>query len=175
MKFQKLAVCVASLALPLTALAAPAADASSARGYPYKAPVVKWAGHARTLGDHALVGARYRCFGGNVGTHVWVSLKQGPKITRMSLKQLKKAEGTSAISKSWYDTNKTDPQLVYVVCNGKWQHQTFRLKKEKGHLHRGWAFLQFCLFDSHSDPTSQTSTKGFAFRYSKVWVTRSPV
>ena len=78
-----------SLGLATFALAAPA------QAWPYKAPAVKWTGHVRFTHDHAFVSAIYRCYGGNEKTHIWVSVKQGPKMTAMSLKQLKKAEGTS--------------------------------------------------------------------------------
>jgi hypothetical protein len=156
-----LVVAVLSLGFGTIALEAPA------QAWPYKAPVVKSTGHVRFTHSHAFVRATYRCYGGNQNTHVWVSVKQGPKITAMSLKQLKKAEGTSRIARSWYDTNTTDPQRVYVVCDGTWQHQTFRLSREKGRLHHGRAFVQFCLFDSHADPTGQDLSKGFAFKYTK--------
>jgi hypothetical protein len=35
--------------------------------------------------------------------------------------------------------------------------------REKGTLERGSAFLQFCLFDSTSDPTGQDLSHGFAY------------
>jgi hypothetical protein len=157
-------VALLSLGLATFALATPA------QAWPYKAPAVKWTGHVRFAGNHAFVHAVYRCYGGNQNTHIWVSVKQGPKISAMTLKQLNHAEGTSQIARAWYDTNTTDPQKVYVICDGTWQHQTFRLTKEKGQLHRGHAYVQFCLFDSHADPNGQDLSKGFAFKYSKPYI-----
>lgn len=159
-----LAVALVSVALSVFAFATPA------QAWPYQNPVVKWAGHARFAGGHAWVRAVYRCYGGNQNTHIWVSLKQGPKISAMTLKQLNKAEGTSQLARSWYDTNKTDPQKVYIICDGTWQHQTFKLTREKGTLHRGHAYLQFCLFDSHAGPPGPGVTKGFAAKYAKPYI-----
>lgn len=161
---------VAAAALPVTALVAAAPAAAQSDQWPYREPVVKYAGDAKFKGDQATVKAVYRCYGGNQGTHVWVSLKQSKKIAEMPLSELMTAEGTSAIADAWYDTNGTDPQKVYVVCNGEWQKQTFLLTAAKGQLKKGkGVFLQFCLYDSTFKPEVDPN-KGFTFDYSKVKV-----
>jgi hypothetical protein len=114
--FRKTAVALAALALPAAALVAPMPATAAAPAY-HPAPI-KWVGEARYKGNHATVKAKYRCYGGNQNTHIWVSLKQGPKIAAQSIGELKKSEGTSKDAKAWYDTNPTDPQEVYIVCNG---------------------------------------------------------
>jgi hypothetical protein len=144
----------------------------------YKAPRVLSTGHVRFHGDQATVDARYRCYGGDEKTHIWVSLKQGRKIDRMSLRQLTKSQETSKIARSWYDTNPTDPSKGYnqLTCNGHTQWQRFLLTKEEGKRvlsSHERAFLQFCLFDSTADPASMDlNQEGFAFKYSKVHVQR---
>ena len=162
---------IAAAVLPVTALVA--APAQAAPKSPYRDPQIAYVNHARIKGDHVNVRAKYRCWGGNNGTHVWVSLKQGPKINALSAKKLANMEGTSALAKAWYDTNNTDPQKVFIVCNGNWQKQLFRLTKQKGTIKKGRAFLQFCLFDSHSDPTGQDLSKGFAYEYKKITIKKA--
>src|SRR3954449_9861306 len=46
----------------------------------YKPPKVAWAGHVHAKGGGAPVFAKFRCFGGNEGTHLLVSLKEGGGI-----------------------------------------------------------------------------------------------
>ena len=41
----------------------------------------------------------------------------------------------------------------------------YTVAREKGTLLRGTAFLQFCLFDSHADPTGEDLSYGFAYEY----------
>jgi hypothetical protein len=130
----------------------------------YHPPQVAFVGHARAHRGKASVLAVYRCWGGNEHTHLWVSLKQGGGIKGKTIRQLSKMEGTSEIARAWYDTNVVDPSLVTINCNGQWQVHRYLVKREKGTLRHGRAFMQFCLFDSHSDPEGQ-STKGFAFKY----------
>jgi len=131
----------------------------------YKPPKVAWAGHVHAKGGVATVLAKYRCFGGNEGTHLWVSLKQGGGIKGKTAKQLSNMEGTSKLARAWYDTNAVDPSRTTINCNGKWHVHRYTVAREKGTLHRGSAFLQFCLFDSTSDPTGQDLSKGFAYKY----------
>jgi hypothetical protein len=174
MLFRKAAIAVAALALPAAALVAP--TAAQAAEAPYKDPVVKSIGGVRYKGNRATVRAAYKCYGGNQGTHIWVSLKQGPKIAAMTIAELNMSHGTSEIANAWYDTNLTDLQEVYVVCNGHTQHQTFKLTRhpDKAKLtgkDKRKTFLQFCLFDSHSDPNNQNpqpDDPGFAFKYKFV-------
>ena len=55
--------------------------------------------------------------------------KTGSEDRRPVDRQLKKSEGTSRDAEAWYDTNPTDMQEVYIVCNGHWQVQTFKLTR----------------------------------------------
>jgi hypothetical protein len=114
------------------------------------------------------VDAKYRCWGGNENTHLWVSLKQGGGITGKTAAELSQMEGTSAIARAWYDTNVVDPALVTINCNGQWHHHRYTVAREKGTLYKGSAFLQFCLFDSTADPTGQDLSYGFAYKYELV-------
>ncbi len=166
--FKKTAVTLAALALPAAALVAPVPAAAATPAYHHAS--IKWVGQARYKGNHATVKAKYRCYGGNANTHIWVSLKQGPKIASQTIGELKKSEGTSKDAKAWYDTNPTAPQEVYIICNGHWQVQTFKLTRHPdkakltGRDHKK-TFLQFCLFDSHvaAGPAAQPSAWVYKF------------
>ena len=58
-----------------------------------------------------------------------------------------------------------------INCDGQWQVHRYTVKREKGTLKPGRAFMQFCLFDSHSDPEGE-SNKGFVFNYQLLRVHR---
>lgn len=162
-------LCAAALTVPLLGVAAPA-DATNRPTY--RAPQVAWVSDAKVSGDRASVLARYRCYGGNEGTHLWVSLKQGGGITGKTAEELSQMEGTSALARAWYDTNVVDPATVTLTCNGRWQVQRYTVARhpEKDRLSRGTAFLQFCLFDSTADPTGADLSYGFAYEYKTVKV-----
>jgi hypothetical protein len=165
----------AALALPMAVLAAhsPAdATTTTTSKAAYHRPQVALVVHARASGGKASVRAVYRCWGGNEGTHLWVSLKQGGGIRGKSAHQLSKMEGTSKIARAWYDTNVVNPRKVTINCNGRWHVHRYTVKREKGTLRDGRAFLQFCLFDSHSDPTGKDLSKGFAYKYKLLHVHR---
>jgi hypothetical protein len=147
------------------------ADGATPAAAKYHRPQVAFVGHVQSSGGHATLQAVYRCWGGNEGTHLWVSLKQGGGIKGKTLKQLSKMEGTSEIARSWYDTNVVNPAKVTINCNGKWHVRHYTVAREKGTLRTGRAFMQFCLFDSHSDPEGM-SNKGFAFNYQLLRVHR---
>jgi hypothetical protein len=163
----------AALAMPVAFLAAPTtADATTSSKAAYHRPQVAVVVHAHASGGKATVRAVYRCWGGNEGTHLWVSLKQGGGIRGKSAQQLSKMEGTSEIARAWYDTNVVNPRKVTINCNGRWHVHRYTVKREKGTLRKGRAFLQFCLFDSHSDPTGEDLSKGFAYKYKLMRVHR---
>jgi hypothetical protein len=139
----------------------------------YREPEVQWVHNVKANPDTATLLAKYRCWGGNEGTHLWVSLKQGGGIDDLmglSQEELGQVEGTSAIAASWYESHPTN-----VVCNGKWQIQEFTVARVMGipdyhpdpwePLTDGPAFLQFCLFDSTN--TGDLS-HGFAYLYKFV-------
>jgi hypothetical protein len=140
----------------------------------YANPRVAWVHNVKATADSATLTAKYRCWGGNEGTHLWVSLKQGGGISGPA-DELAQQEGTSLLAASWYDSHPEG-----VVCNGKWQIQRFTVYREMGipdyhpdpwqPLTKGPAFLQFCLFDSTADPTGVDLSHGFGYLYSYVAV-----
>ena len=168
---RRVALGAAAVAAPLILAAAPA----SAAQVDYSAPEVAWVHNVKVSGDSGVLKAKYRCWGGNEGVHLWVSLKQGGGITG-SAEDLAAQEGTSAMAESWYDSHPEG-----VVCNGKWQIQTFAVDREMGipgyhpaawaPLRNGPAFLQFCLFDSTAEagPDADLS-QGFGYLYDWVQV-----
>jgi hypothetical protein len=104
-------------------------------------------------GAEASVLAKYRCYGGETGTHLWVSVKQGG--TNLE------GEHSSARAKSWYDTNyqyAEDPAGQTIDCDGNWHTTRFTVKLVDGwqKLDDGPAWVQFCVFDS---------TGGFGYSY----------
>src|SRR4051795_6605056 len=105
---KKIASLIGAGALAAAALAA----ASPAQAATYQDPQVLSLSNITVSGDTASVTATYQCWGGNEGTHLWVSLKQGPKISPISLDQLMTMEGTSALAKAYYDTNVVDPSTL---------------------------------------------------------------
>lgn len=169
MKTYAKALVAAAVALPVLATAAP----SQAAQVSYSDPEVAWVHNVKADADSATLVAKYRCWGGDEGTHLWVSLKQGGGITG-SADDLAAQEGTSALAASWYDSHPTT-----VHCNGQWQVQHFTVNRETGipgyhpepwaSLEDGPAFLQFCLFDSttESGPDADLS-QGFGYLYD--WV-----
>jgi len=115
-------------------------------------------------GGFALVHVRYRCYGGDVGTHLFIAVKQGPDI---SPENATATDSTTA----FYSTNyKSDGPGLSLHCDGASHSQTFRLKNDPFWgkadqnlpLTNGPALVQFCLFDSTS---SENSDSGFIFDY----------
>lgn len=113
-------------------------------------------------GTDAYVIAAYKCYGGSAGTHLWVSVKQGPQINATDHTSSQYAQG-------WYDTNWNygmSPAGLLANCNGRLQIARIDLKPEFGTLHSGVGFVQFCLFDSTAPPNDENPSTGFAFNYS---------
>jgi hypothetical protein len=116
-------------------------------------------------GGFALVQARYRCFGGDAGTHLFIAVKQGPGVSPEN-------PSSSPSMTAFYSTNyNSDGPALRLHCDGASHTQMFRLKNDpywvnaqQGlQLTSGPALVQFCLFDSTS---SEGSDSGFAFDYS---------
>lgn len=151
MKLGTKAVGIAASAVALFAMGAPAASADG--------PQVAWTGmnvNVSPDGSTASINGKYKCDGGEEGTHLWVSVKQGEGID---------ADHTSSgDADAWYDTNwnfgESEAGLT-VDCDGHWHVSRVELRQEFGELHDGIAFVQFCLFDS-----SGSEESGFAFDYS---------
>jgi opacity protein-like surface antigen len=144
----------------LAAIGMPAATAAD-----YVEPQVAWTGTNITVspdGSAAYITGKYNCVGGTEGTHLWVSVKQGPGID---------ADHTgSGDATAWYDTNwnysESDPDGLNVDCDGHWHVTRYTLKSEPGwgELVDGIAFVQFCLFDNTGN--EENFPQGFAFDYS---------
>jgi hypothetical protein len=112
----------------------------------------------------ALVQARYRCYGGDTGTHLFIAVKQGPDVSPVN-------PSSSPSMTGFYSTNyKSDGPGMSLHCDGASHSQVFRLKNDPYWLKAqqnlpltsGPALVQFCLFDSTSTENSDT---GFVFDY----------
>jgi hypothetical protein len=104
----------------------------------------------------ATVLAKYRCYGGEEGTHLWVSVKQDGEDLE--------GEGSSTRARSWYDTNyqyAEDPAGQTIACDGRWHSTRFvvKLVEGKGLLEKGEAYVQFCAFDNRGNMASVNGWK----------------
>jgi hypothetical protein len=139
-------------AAALAAVGMPAATAD--------APEVAWTGvniNVAPDGSAAYISGKYRCDGGEEGTHLWVSVKQGEGLSFENT--------SSSLADAWYDTNwmysESDPDGLNVDCDGHWHVTRYELRQVFGELVDGQALVQFCLFDS-----SGSEETGFKFDYS---------
>jgi hypothetical protein len=149
---------VAAAALAgLAATLVPASTAVAEGDLP--APEVAFVGDNVVVGANhaeATVLAKYRCFGGEEGTHLWVSVKQdGDDL---------EGEGSSARARAWYDTNyqyAEDPAGQTIACDGRWHATRFTVKQVegKGELARRTAYVQFCAFDNRGNMASVNGWK----------------
>jgi len=163
-------------AAALTAGAAGAASAS-APSSGYQAPVVEWVApvvHANAADGSATVHGKYKCSGGNVGTHLYIGVKQGPEVNATD-------HTSSQYARTFYSTNwNADGPGLSLNCDGRSHNTSFLLKPDPFFwnaehappLGSGPAFVQFCIFDSTN--TGDGDENGFAFDYSmrKVVVNR---
>jgi hypothetical protein len=143
----------------------------------YQPPVVEWVSpvvHALADSGSAVVHAKYQCFGGNVGTHLFIAVKQGPDVNATD-------HTSSQFAQTFYSTNyNSDGPGLSLVCDGRDHNKSFVLQPDPYFwnaqnapaLSSGQAFVQFCLFDSTA--TEDNLDHGFAFDYSmrKVVVNR---
>lgn len=113
-------------------------------------------------GEEATLLAKYRCYGGETGTHLWASVKQGGEDLE--------GEHSSARATSWYDTNYqydngNNPAGQTIDCDGHWHATRFTVKLVEGWqpLTDGTAWVQFCVFDSSA--TEDNFPTGFAYSY----------
>ena len=146
------AVGVAASVLALLTMGVPNATAD--------APEVAWTGvniNVAPDGSAAYISGKYRCDGGEEGTHLWVSVKQGDGLSFENT--------SSSLADAWYDTNwmysESDPDGLNVDCDGRWHVVRYELRQVFGELTDGPALVQFCLFDS-----SGSEETGFKFDYS---------
>ena len=152
MKLGLKAAGTAGAAVALIALGMPAATAEE--------PQVSWTGmniNVSPDGSTAYINGKYKCDGGEEGTHLWVSVKQG--------EALDDEHTGSQYADAWYDTNwnfsESNPAGLTVDCDGHWHVARYELRQVFGELEDGIAFVQFCLFDS-----SGSEESGFKFDYS---------
>jgi hypothetical protein len=141
----------------MTAALVPLSTASAEAELP--APEVAFVGANVVVaanGAEADVLAKYRCFGGEEGTHLWVSVKQdGVGLP---------GEGSSARARAWYDTNyqyAEDPAGQTIACDGRWHATLFTVKQVEGKepLARRTAWVQFCAFDNRGNMASVNGWK----------------
>ena len=125
----------------LVAASAPAMAAPTT-----SAPEVAWVNTNVVVSadrSEATVLGKYRCSGGEEGTHLWVSVKQGPGIYP--------GHTSSSFADAWYDTNfhhQDSHAGLTVDCDGKWHAERITVKAVFGELTRGAAYVQWCMFDS---------------------------
>ena len=119
----------------------------------YQPPVVDWV--QPTVVAHAdgtaTVHVHYTCWGGSVGTHAFIGVKQGPDVNATD-------HTSSQFAETFYSTNwNADGPGNALTCDGKQQNQQFTVKPDPffalGNptapaLSRGTAFIQVCVFDS---------------------------
>lgn len=136
-------------------LAAPAAAAAPVKDAPIE---VAWVNDNVFLSadrSSATVLGKYRCSGGQAGSHLWVSIKQGPGID---------AEHTSSnYASAWYDTNYyfgQDPAGMTLDCDGRWHVERITVKPVFGTLDAGSAYIQWCVYDSVGGDASQNQFSG---------------
>src|SRR5215213_10521286 len=96
---------VLAAAASLAAVVAGGTASAQAAQVDYADPQVEWVHNVKATADSATLLAKYRCWGGNDGTHLWVSLKQGGGITGQPADELAAQEGTSGLAASWYDSH----------------------------------------------------------------------
>jgi hypothetical protein len=138
-------VAAASLLALAASVAPTAAQAEETPQGP--GPEVSWVGDNVVVSadrGEASVLAKFRCYGGEEGTHLWASVKRGENL---------QAEGSGGWATSWYDTNyqyQDNPAGQTIQCDGRWHATRFTVKRVegKGTLDRGPAWVQFCVFDS---------------------------
>ena len=153
---------LAGSAAAVLVLGSAAISPAAAKPKPYEDPEVAWVGnnvHVAADGSAAYVIGKFRCFGGSTGTHLWVSVKQGPDISEPD-------HTGSSYADAWYDTNwnfENSEAGLTNDCDGHWHVTRVTLKQVFGELVDGPAYVQFCLFDNTS--TEDNFPQGFAQQY----------
>jgi hypothetical protein len=156
---------IAGIAVTMMVLASPA----TAKPKPYADPEVDWVGrnvHVSPDGSKAFVVGKYRCYGGRSGSHLWVSVKQGPDLQEPD-------QTGSSYADAWYDTNcnfENSEAGLTVDCDGHWHVARITMKQVFGELTDGPGYVQFCLFDNTSTETNfpQGFAQDYGFRTVRV-------
>ncbi len=174
MKITTRSLAVAAATVALAASAAVSAGTASAT-VSYAQPQVQWVGDIVNAPAHthtAIVRGRYKCYGGNSATHLYIGVKQGPRVNATT-------HTSSEFARAFYSTNwNADGPGLSLNCDGHSHKQAFLLKPQPGFeqkqiLRNGPAFVQFCIFDSTWTP--QNDPSGFAFDYSMRTIVRNGV
>lgn len=165
MRFRLIASLLAAFAL-VAAFVGPAAAAKPSSAY--APPTVQWV--QPTVIAHAdgsaTVHVHYTCSGGNVGTHLYIGVKQGPEVNATD-------HTSSQYADTFYSTNwNADGPGLSLNCNGRMQNAKFLLKPDPYFanaataplLSAGTAFVQVCIFDNTNQ--GDTDPNGFVFDYS---------
>jgi hypothetical protein len=154
----------AAVSAGVVATSALMAGPAQAKKVDYAQPQVAFTGKNVQVspdGSKAFVLGKYRCWGGSTGSHLWVSVKQGPDLDLGE-------HSSSSYAESWYDTNwnysEANPAGLTADCDGHWHATRVVLKQVEGwdELTDGPALVQFCLYDSKF---TGDESKSFAFDY----------
>lgn len=159
----------ASLLAAFALVAAFAGTAAAAKpSSAYAPPTVQWV--QPTVIAHpdrtATVHVHYTCSGGNVGTHLFIGVKQGPDVNATD-------HTSSQFANTFYSTNwNSDGPGLSLNCNATMQNARFVVKPDPFFakaataplLSAGTAFVQVCIFDSTNQ--GPTDPNGFVLDYS---------
>jgi hypothetical protein len=158
------ALATAGLIVATTATAAATAPSSS-----YRPPAIEWVSpvvHAIANSTSAVVHGKYHCSGGNVGTHLYIGVKQGPEVNATT-------HTSSQYADTFYSTNwNADGPGLQLNCDGRSHNASFVVQPDPYFwnaenappLKSGRAFVQFCAFDNTNQ--GDDDPNGFAFDYS---------
>ncbi len=107
----------------------------------------------------ATVHARYACTAVNAPPELWVSVKQNDAGT-VDRAVSSEGSGGSRIATRWEDSHRNS-----LICDGQRHIGTFTVdqvedKSSYGTLRKGWAWVQFCLFDDTTPRGNGTTDFG---------------
>lgn len=138
-------VCAGEFGLAPPAMAAASAPTAARTGSTSTAEVIGFALHTATTG--AAIAVRYACTGMPEQVRVWVSLKQSADRTadpRLADEEPRRGGVVAAWSQSRAGT---------PTCDGRTHVGVFTVDQNEagyGDLQRGWAYIQFDLFDAEN-------------------------
>jgi hypothetical protein len=136
---KSLAAVIAVLATALVA-AAPASAKKSEPPDTFTIGDAAILGPVKVRGDVAYVRARYSC---DVGTHIWVSVKQG---ATGEIDPAVSAEGAGfgGVATAWWQSHRGT-----FTCDGERHVARFSVDTvepgSRGQLQTGWGYVQFCI------------------------------
>ncbi len=162
----RFAVSLLAASALIAAFVGPAAAAAPSTAY--APPTVHWVQPTVVASPDgwATVHVQYTCFGGNIGTHLFIGVKQGAEINATD-------HTSSQFADTFYSTNwNSDGPGLSLNCNGRKQNAIFVVKPDAFFwnadnaplLSAGTAFVQVCIFDSTNQ--GEMDPNGFGFDYS---------